>query len=145
MPERLSAPYEFEEFERRAVRTAADKRSVVWSAAASVAVLGLVASLAVVTQRSGFADSYAISESLPVAEPASLRVETFDAEPALVDLGQLALRDDLEDRIAWFDAQLSAGRVTSAPVDQLQQLESTREQLASSLQHVSYAHSLLNL
>ena len=68
-----------------------------------------------------------------------------DAQPALVDLGQLAVRSDLEDRIAWYDAQLSVGRVTSAPPEQLRQMESTRDLLADSLQHVSFAHSLLSL
>ena len=113
--------------------------------AASVAVLGLVVTLAVVTQRSGLTNTYAISDSLPATQSAELVAASSDAEPALVDLSQLELQGELEDRIAWLDAQLSVGRVASVPSSELQQLESAREQLADSLQHVSYAHSLLNL
>lgn len=141
----MSAPYDFEEFQRRALRAAAGRRSYAWSAAASVAVLGLVVTLAVVTQRSGLTNTYAISDSLPAIQSAELVAAPVDAEPALVDLSQLELQGELEDRIAWFDAQLSVGRVASIPPTELQQLESAREQLADSLQHVSYAHSLLNL
>jgi len=141
MPDRLT-PYDFEEFQRRSVRAAAGRRSWAFSAVASVAVLGLVVTLAVVTQRSGM--TYAVSSPLPVMDEAR-GAGPDDAQPALVDLGQLALRSDLEDRIAWYDAQLSVGRVSSAPPEQLRQLESTRELLADSLQKVSYAHSLLSL
>jgi hypothetical protein len=139
----MSAPYDFEEFQRRIRRAEAGRRSYAWSAAASVAVLGLVVTLAVVTQRSGLTNTYAIPESLPVAaaNPAS----DPNAEPALVDLSQLELQGEMEDRIAWLDAQLSVGRVASVPSSELHQLESARDQIADSLQHVSYAHSLLNL
>jgi hypothetical protein len=142
MPDRVT-PYDFEGFQRRSVRAAAGRRSWAFSAVASVAALGLVVTLAVVTQRSGVND-YAISNPEP-AMGTSVLAESDNAQPALVDLGQLALRSDLEDRIAWYDAQLSVGRVSSAPPEQLKQLESTRELLANSLQHVSYAHSLLSL
>ena len=143
MPDRLT-PYDFEEFERRSLRAAAGRKSWAFSAVASVAVLGLVVTLAVVTQRGGVND-YAISNPEPAIEGGPAAAESNDTQPALVDLGQLALRSDLEDRIAWYDAQLSVGRVSRAPPEQLKQLESTRELLANSLQHVSYAHSLLSL
>jgi hypothetical protein len=141
----MNVPYDFEEFERRASTAAAGRRSWAWSAAASVAALGLVVILAVVTQRSGLTGSYAISEPVFAVDAGGLSADPDEGQPALVDLGQLALQGDLEDRIAWFDAQLSAGRVNSAPPEQLRQMESTRELLADSLQHISYAHSLLNL
>lgn len=141
----MSAPYDFEEFQRRALRAAAGRRSYAWSAAASVAVLGLVVTLAVVTQRSGLTNTYAISDPLPAVQPGDLVAELVNAEPALVDLSRLELQGELEDRIAWLDAQLSVGRVASVPPGELQQLEAAREQLADSLQHVSYAHLLLNL
>jgi hypothetical protein len=99
----------------------------------------------VVTQNRGVTNTYAISVAGPAMDGGHSAADQTDAQPALVDLGQLALRSDLEDRIAWFDAQLSVGRVNSAPPEQLRQLESTRELLADSLQHVSYAHSLLSL
>jgi hypothetical protein len=141
MPDHMT-PYDFDEFERRSIRAAAGRRSWAFSAVASVAVLGLVVMLAVVTQRNEV--TYAVSSPLPAMDGGH-RAEPDDAQPALVDLGQLALRNDLEDRIAWYDAQLSVGRVSSAPPEQLRQLESTRELLADSLQQVSYAHSLLSL
>jgi hypothetical protein len=148
MPDRMNVPYDFEEFERRALRAAAGRRNYVWSAAASVAALGLVVTLAVVTQRNGLSGSYAISGVAPSVEAVEAVESTGDlddVQPALVDLDQLALQGELEDRIAWYDAQLSVGRVGSAPADQLRELESTRALLADSLQHISYAHSLLNL
>ena len=52
MPDRVT-PYDFDEFQRRSVRAAAGRRSWAFSAVASVAVLGLVVTLAVVTQHSG--------------------------------------------------------------------------------------------
>jgi hypothetical protein len=143
MPDRLT-PYDFEEFERRSVRAAAGRKSWAFSAVASMAVLGLVVTLAVVTQRGGV-NGYAVSSPMPAMDEAYAGTETDDSQPALVDLGQQALLIDLEDRIAWYDAQLSVGRVSRAPPEQLKQLESTRELLANSLQHVSYAHSLLSL
>ena len=143
MPDRVT-PYGFEEFQRRSVRAAAGRRSWAFSAVASVAVLGLVVTLAVVTQRSDVS-AYAVSSPLPAMDGGLAGVDADDAQPALVDLGQQALRSELEDRIAWYDAQLSVGRVSSAPPEQLRQLESTRELLADSLQQVSYAHSLLSL
>ena len=152
MPDRMTtcgrSPYGFEEFERRSMRAAAGRRSYAWTTLASVAVLGLVVTLAVVTQRNGLSGAYAVSD-LPIAvvpdDPVAHDGVDSYAQPALVDLGQLAVRGELEDRIAWYDAQLSAGRVNSAPPEQLRQMESTRELLADSLQHISYAHSLLNL
>jgi hypothetical protein len=143
MPDRVT-PYDFEEFQRRSLRAAAGRRSWALSAMASVAALGLVVTLALVTQNSGVTDTYAISVSGPAMEGGHSDADQA-GQPALVDLGQLALRGELEDRIAWFDAQLSVGRVNSAPPEQLRQLESTRDLLADSLQHVSYAHSLLSL
>jgi hypothetical protein len=143
MPDSLT-PYDFDEFQRRSMRAAAGRRSWAFSAVTSVAVLGLVVSLAVLTQHTNV-NSYAVSVPAPAMDGGHAGADTDAAQPALVDLGQLALRSDLEDRIAWYDAQLSVGRVSSAPPEQLRQLESTRDLLADSLQHVSYAHSLLSL
>ena len=144
MPDRVT-PYDFDEFQRRSVRAAAGRRSWALSAVASVAVLGLIVSLAVVTQHTDL-NSYAVSVPAPAMDGGQAGADVDGApQPALVDLGQLAVRSDLEDRIAWYDAQLSVGRVTSAPPEQLRQMESTRDLLADSLQHVSFAHSLLSL
>lgn len=145
MPDSVNLPYAFEEFERRAASAAARRKSWAWSAAASVAALGLVVTLAIVTQRGALPESYATADVAPLLEAGEMAVDPDELQPALVDLGQLELQGELEDRIAWFDAQLSVGRVNSAPPEQLRQLESAREQIADSLQHVSYAHSLLSL
>lgn len=145
MPDSVNLPYGFEEFERRAASAAARRKSWAYSAAASVAALGLVVTLAIVTQRGALPESYATSDVESLLEAGEMAMDPDETQPALVDLGQLELQGELEDRIAWFDAQLSVGRVNSAPPEQLRQLESAREQIADSLQHVSYAHSLLSL
>ena len=62
-----------------------------------------------------------------------------------MDLSQLAQRSDLEDRIAWFDMQITEGRAYAAPADELASLAATRAQLERSLQQVSYAHMLMTL
>ena len=62
-----------------------------------------------------------------------------------MNLDQFDVTTELQDHIALLDSQLSAARVETASVERLRQLEATREQLNSSLQRVSYAHSLLNL
>jgi hypothetical protein len=124
----------YEEFEQRQARTAARRHAVTWGAAVSVAALGLVVAIAVSTQD---IQRFAAADTLPVTVVADT--------PALVDLDQFEVTSDLEDHIAMLDAQLSMARAYSIPSAQLQQLESTREQLNGSLQRVSHAHSLLSL
>jgi hypothetical protein len=130
-------PYAFDEFRQRGARRHAARVTVGWSVAASVASLGLVLMLALVTGRQA-----------PMAEGAAAHAQRDalpDEQSALVDLGQFAVTSELEDNIAWLDAALSESRVQSAPAEQLRQLESARNQLAESLQKVSYAHSYLSL
>lgn len=139
-------PYAFEEFQRRGARLHSTRNTVVWSIAASVASLGLVLTVALVTGRGGVAVSSSDAQVAAVATGDAVVAESLaDDQPALVDMGQFAITSELEDRIAWIDAALSESRVQSASSENLQQLESTRDQLAESLQHVSYAHSLLSL
>ena len=61
----------------------------------------------------------------------------------MVDVGRLALRDDLADRIALLDLQLTEGRAYAAPEEQLAPLAATRDQLEQSLRSIRYAHALM--
>jgi hypothetical protein len=145
----VAPPYAFEEFARRSARRQATRSTVAWSVAASVASFGLVLTLALVTGREGAhvmsADvhSPAVLAEIPTAQ-VNADAQPVE-EPALVDLGQFAVTSDLEENIAWFDAALSESRVQSASPEHVKQLESARNQLAESLQKVSYAHSFLGL
>ncbi|MGC4028724.1 MAG: hypothetical protein QM696_07630 [Steroidobacteraceae bacterium] len=134
-------PYDYDEFARRRDRAVAWRRATGWAAAASVAALGVLIGLSLQGQDQGL--------TVRVAGPATAAPEVDEAapdaaEPALVDVGRTALRDELEDRIAWFDAALSTGGAEALPDAELMQLQWTREQLATSLQHVTYAHALLD-
>lgn len=133
-----AAPYGFESFEQRRALASVRRRNSWLGAAGSIAALGVVSIMALVTQ--------APAQLQVVASTPSDRVVPEAAElPALVNLDQFDLTTELEDHIAVLDAELSMARVAAAPVEQLRQLESTRQQLNDSLQRVSYAHSLLNL
>ena len=135
-----AAPFEFEAFEQRRSAAVVRRRTAVLGAAGSIAALGLVSLVAVVTQspqRLRMADATFPAHAAVVAD--------FTAAPALVDLDQFDVTTELEDHIAVLDAELSVARVRAAPAEQLQRLESTRAQLNESLQRVSYAHSLLGL
>jgi hypothetical protein len=133
-----AAPFDFEAFEQRRSAATVRHRAAVLGAAGSVAALGLVSLVALVTQ----APELRMTE----AAPSQAAVDSgFSNPPALVDLDQFDLTTELEDHIAVLDAELSAARVQSAPAAQLRQMESTRAQLNESLQRVSYAHSLLSL
>ena len=113
------------------------RRNSWLGAAGSIAALGVVSIMALVTQ--------APAQLQVVASTPSDRAVPEAAElPALVNLDQFDLTTELEDHIAVLDAELSIARVEAVPAEQLRQLESTRQQLNDSLQRVSYAHSLLN-
>jgi hypothetical protein len=134
-----AAPYVFESFEQRRTLASVRRRNTWLGAAGSIAALGFVSIVALVTQSPA---------QLQLAEtmPAEITAAAGSAElPALVNLDQFDLTTELEDHIAVLDAELSMARVAAAPVEQLRQLESTRQQLNDSLQRVSYAHSLLEL
>jgi hypothetical protein len=134
-----AAPYGFEAFEQRRTLAAVRRRNTWLGAAGSIAALGVVSILALVTQAP---PQLQLAETIPVEVVAA----TGSAElPALVNLDQFDLTTELEDHIAVLDAELSMARVAAAPFEELRQLESTRRQLNDSLQRVSYAHSLLNL
>ncbi len=137
------APYGFEAFEQRRTLAAVQRRNTWLGAAGSIAALGVVSILALVTQAPP-----QLPPQLQMAEtgPVEFTAATDSSElPALVNLDQFDLTTELEDHIAVLDAELSMARVEAAPAEQLRQLESTRRQLNESLQRVSYAHSLLNL
>jgi hypothetical protein len=141
-------PFGFEEFQRRCAVAQRRQRATVWSIAASVAVLGLVAVLALMTQPQHPAAELLVA--LPAAPPAAVAPavvapQAAPREPALVNLHQFEVTSELEDHIALLDAQISAAHVYAAPPERLRQMESTRAQLNESLQRVSYAQALLNL
>ena len=134
-----AAPFDFEVFEQRRAAASLRRRTAVLGAAGTIAALGLVSLVALVTQS---------PQQLRLADAAPARTtEAADssAAPALIDLDQFDVTTELEDHIAVLDAELSVARVRAAPAEQLRRLEATRAQLNESLQRVSYAHSLLSL
>jgi hypothetical protein len=135
----VEPPYGYEEFEHRRVAAVQRHRTGVWSVAASVAVLGLVASLALVTQ----VQNPVARLSGAAAGHGTATVVEAPYQPALVDVGQFEVTSELEDHIALLDAQISAARVYQASPERLRQMEAAREQLNDSLQRVSYAQTLL--
>lgn len=136
------APFGFEAFEQRCAVVAARRRVTIWSATGSIAVLGVVSMVALLTQ----APQPLVAAAAAAHSQAQVMTGVrFIEAPALVDLDQFDLTAALEDHIAVLDDQLSAARVQAVPSEQLQQLESTRAQLNDSLQRVSYAHSLMSL
>lgn len=133
-----AAPFGFDEFLQRRRLSQVRQRTTVLSVIGSVAALGVVSVMALVTQ------------APPKSQmPATAPLQAVSAEsgelPAMVNMDQFDVTTELEDHIAVLDAELSAARVHAAPAEQLRQLESTRRQLNQSLQRVSYAHSLLSL
>lgn len=136
-----SAPYGYDEFRLRQQYAARQRRLTRWSAAASLAVLGLIPVIAVMTQ----GPEPEAWLTAPAAASAAVRREDGPHMPALVDLSRFEVTSELEDHIALLDAELSAARVNAMPEEQLRRLEATREQLQESLQRVSYADSLLSL
>ncbi len=134
-----AAPFGFDEFEQRRALATARRRTTLLGAAGSIATIGVVSIMALVTQAP---PQLQVADTQPVqAAPAPESAEL----PALVNLDQFDLTTELEDHIALLDAELSVARMQAASAQQLRQMESTREQLNQSLQRVSYAHSLLNL
>ena len=132
-----AVPFGFEQFERRRALAAVRRRTTFLGAAGSIAALGVVSIMALVTQLPQPQVVVAPPEQAAPAETAQL--------PALVNLDQLDVTTALEEHIALLDAELSVARVQAAPAQQLRQMESAREQLNQSLRRVSYAHSLLEL
>ena len=129
----VDPPYGFEEFEHRRAVAAARRRTGMWSAAASLAVLGLVPVVALLTQAPE-----------PTVHVSRTAVEV-PYQPALVNVGQFEVTSELEDHIALLDAQISEARVYAAPPERLRQMEATRAELTDSLRRVSYAQTLLGL
>ena len=131
--EPVELPYGFEEFEHRRAVAAARRRTGMWGVAASLAVLGLVPVVALLTQ--------APEPSVHVAGPTA----DVPYQPALVNVGQFELTSELEDHIALLDAQISEARVYAAPPERVRQMEDARAELTDSLRRVSNAQKLLGL
>lgn len=137
-----SSPYGYDEFLRRRHHAVRQRRLTRWSVAASLAVLGLIPVIAVLTHGP---EPEAWLTAPAAASAAATRVEDGPRMPALVDLSRFEVTSELEDHIALLDAELSAARVNAMPAEQLRRLEATRELLHESLQRVSYSDSLLSL
>jgi hypothetical protein len=131
-----AAPFGFDEFVQRQAVARVRRRTAVLGVAGSIAALGVVSIMALVTQTSPQPSDVQIVQ---VAAPAEAEM------PALVNLDQFDQTSALEDHIALLDAELSVARVQAASTQQLRQMEFAREQLNQSLQRVTYAHALLNL
>lgn len=134
-------PYGYDEFQQRHRDVRRRGRMLALASAASVTVVAVLVGLglreAPPAALAGAGPALLAAPSVPDASAAG--------EPALVEVDRYGLRMDLEDRIAWFDAALSVGRAESLPDHDLKHLQATREQLARSLQQVSYAHAVLDL
>jgi len=142
----VSAPWNFQIFEQRRARIAARRHAALWGSALSVAVLAVVGLIAVVTQPRASRAPQLAATPAAIRPPAAPQVQAMPLEPpALVDMSQFDVTSELQDRIAWLDAELSAARIERLPAEQLRRIESTREQMNQSLQRVSYAHALLSL
>jgi hypothetical protein len=144
--DRGQSPYGFDEFEQRGARRAARRKAVRRGLVASLATVGVavLAAIAVLQLRPA-EESTLLARNAPQGMPALVYDTPYlpDVEPAVVDVGRLAVRDGLADRIALLDMQLTEGRAYAAPEEQLQQLAATREQLEQSLRGISYAHALM--
>lgn len=126
-------PFGFDEFERRHAQQRRRRHMTAWSAAASVAVVGLVSLFALF-----------MPSPQPAAQVVNGSVDPHDSLPALVDLGRFAITSELEDHIALLDAQISAARVYAAPPEELHYMEYARAQLHASLRAVNQAQHLLD-
>jgi hypothetical protein len=122
-----AAPYDFAEFQRRTAARAAVQAPPRWRTlryAAVAAPLGLILVIA------------AVSRTSPLPETSAAPLE-----PALVRVGPDATLLDLEDRIAVLDVALSHAPGFAA--EERAVLEDGRNTLATSLQQVRYARTLL--
>ena len=135
---RLSPPYDFAEFtRRRAVRAEAARvrRTRLGSFTAVAASLSVVMLGMALWRQTAEVPRGAVVPATTVA--------SAEESPALVQAGQLATRDALEERIALIDAMLSESRIAGAQDDTLRAMEQGRSTLVDSLQRVAYAHELI--
>jgi hypothetical protein len=135
------APYDFAEFQRRGAARAsvpARPRPALRALriAAVVAPLGLVLLIAGV-MREPAAPPGARAEGVAAAAP------PLATEPALVRIGPNAMVLELEDRITLLDSLLSQAPAAGLPEEDRIDLQVGRNTLATSLQQVRYARTLL--
>ena len=143
-------PYDFVEFRRRndlASRGPAlsSARGAALAAAVSGLLLGAVLwQQAAVTRGGAAADKgSAVAATARPAAYGTADTTADRASPALVRVGSYVARNELEERIAFFDAVLSESRVNGAQPERLAALELGRSQLVDSLQRVRYAEQLI--
>lgn len=145
-----AAPYDFAEFRRRgelaATRPAwSPARGAALAAAVSAVLLGAVLWQQAVVAPRGLAvegETLARNSGQSVTY-AAVDTSSDRASPALVRVGSYIARNELEDRIAYFDAVLSESRVSGSQPERLAALERGRSRLVDSLQRVHYAEQLI--
>jgi hypothetical protein len=133
----LPPPYDFASFQAlRGAAPVARPGNAGWVAmAASVAALGV----ALVSWR--------LLEVPGEATAVTTREESVAAEtaegPALVRVGSVAARADLEERIALIDALLSEAQVSGSAAEHIRAMQAGRTLLVDSLQQVAWAETLI--
>jgi|SRR5579862_5115984 len=160
LPQVAVQPYDWQEFQRRAVQPARHALPAVRAMAAVTALL-LVA-IAIGTRFGGGWSPHA-ARPLPDSavgqpngsEPRAIRAEATVAEerwlaslpeePAVVRVGTRAAVMGLEDRIAQVDDLLSAERLQQAPPTRVLALQRERSRLVGTLVQVRYAETLADL
>jgi hypothetical protein len=131
---RETAPYDFAEFTRRS--TARKDRRWQGIAPRVLRLAAMVAPLAVLLGIAGVRHRGVDIDASATPAPAL-------TEAALVSASAAGRVNDLEDRIAWFDAMISEAPVAGLSTDDRAALASGRDVLANSLQQVRYAQTLL--
>jgi hypothetical protein len=159
LPTETTAPYNWQEFQRRCA--AASPKTNWRPLAAAAALLLFVCAIAVWGRFSGggrhvVADSPAVEDAVQTwgrhAEPTegpdavakrSRVIETWLAslprEPAVVRVGTRAAVAGLEDRIAQVDDMMTSVRIDGGGTDRLADLQRERFRLVGSLAQVRYA------
>ncbi|HUL45501.1 MAG TPA: hypothetical protein VLV25_00200 [Steroidobacteraceae bacterium] len=160
LPDAAVRPYDWQEFQRRALAAPAAAAHVAGlRALAAVIVITLAVLATAIRFGAGphpahlLAKPVASNKGAPAAGGEALRaeraattaqdwLEKLPREPALVHVGTRAAVETLEDHIAQVDDLLTTERAGSAPAERLQLLQRERVQLVNSLVQVRYAETL---
>jgi hypothetical protein len=163
LPGEASAPYAWQEFQRRSRPASGAARRVLNGGALAAAAVLLIASAAVAIRIAGPASravplrpvapatAARATQGTPAVELPEVRaaetgaarwLASLPTEPAVVRVGTRAAVTTLEDRIAQVDDLLSAERADRAPPAHLLALQQQRLLLVNSLAQVRYAETL---
>lgn len=153
LPDDRAAPYDFGEFQRRAVRGLMARRALTGGQALAAAVAVMTMAMVVLSIRfAGLPRAIVRPDADPAPPGASVQPAYADAmehwlaslpsDPALVRVGTRAAVMGLEDRIAQVDDLLSAARAEPAQPARLSALQEQRVRLVGALVQVRYAETL---